>query len=262
MRSYQLLEPELAQISKTATSIGDAIEQVGNKVSGNDPTLQDLSKYQVMMLWPVTDSTRISRIQQFTDSRQGYKLNWSAWFQSLNADEQRATELRELNRARLYFDVRLIPIAAADLQAIYKPNEKDVISRTALDRFSKTHFYSIATGSWNPDNYAPLRERESQRADAARTWYETVTGEPTLIGKSIAKALTGLGMKAHYEAKLRSPHGTLRADVLADRGGGPRSEVIVELKAFAPENTRPSSISEAVRATLRKHALFAGFLRR
>jgi hypothetical protein len=70
-----------------------------------------------------------------------------------------------------------------------------------------------------------------------------------------------LGMKSHHEAKLKSPNGSLRADVLCERNGGPRSEVIVELKAFAPEYTRPSSISEAVRATLRKHALFAGFLK-
>jgi hypothetical protein len=158
--------------------------------------------------------------------------------------------------------MRLVPIAAADLQGIYRPNEKDLMPKAALDRFSKTHFYSLVVGTWNPESYAPLRERDSKRAEEARMWYETVTGEPTTIGKSVARALTSLGTKAFHEAKLRSPNGNLRADVLAERQAGPRSDVIVEIKAFAPENTRPSSISEAVRATLRKHALFAGFLKR
>ena len=208
-----------------------------------------------MMLWPVTDATRISRIQQFTDGRQGYKLHWSAWYQSLNADEQRSIELRELNRARLYFDVRLVPIAAADLQGIYRPDDKDAVPKGSLDRFSKTHFFSLVARKWNPDAYAPLRERESKRADEARGWYEGATADPTGIGKSIAKALTALGVKSYHEARLKSPNGSLRADVLAERNGGARSEVIVELKAFAPENTRPSSISDAVGATLRKHAI-------
>jgi hypothetical protein len=260
LADYELLETDLVSISKKAATIGEAIEETGRRLSVDGQALQDISKYQVMMLWPVTDSTRISRILQFTAARQGYKLDWSAWFRSLNADEQKALELRELNRARLYFDVRLIPIAAADLQGIYRPG--DTIPRAGLDRFGKTHFFSLIAGKWKPEAYAPLRERESQRADAAREWYKSATGDPTGIGKSIAEALRELGISAHHETKLKSPNGSLRADVLAERGGGPRSEVIVELKAFSPQNTRPSSISEAVRATLRKHAIFAGFLKR
>jgi hypothetical protein len=170
--------------------------------------------------------------------------------------------LRDLNRARLYFDVRVVPIAAADLQGIHRPEDSDSIPKAALDRFSKTHFFSLITRKWNPDSYAPLRERESKRADEARSWYEEATAEPTRIGKSIAKALSQLGVRSYHEARLKSPHGSVRADVLVERNGGPRSEVIVELKAFAPENTRPSSISDAIAATLRKHAIFAGFLKR
>ena len=160
LADYQLLEPELIAIGKKAKTLGEAIEETGTHLVGGEPALQDISKYQVVMLWPVTNSTRISRIQQFTDSRQGYKLNWSAWYQSLNGDEQRSSELRELNRARLYFDVRLVPIAAADLQGIFRPKDREVIPRAGLDRFGKTRFYSIVAGTWNPDNYAPLRERE------------------------------------------------------------------------------------------------------
>lgn len=262
LADYQLLEADLLDIGKQSATIGGAIEATGRRLSSNFPVLQDISTYQVMMVWPVTDSTRISRIHQFTDSRQGYRLNWSAWFQSLNREDQRSVELRELNRARLYFDVRLIPIAAADLQGIYRPGDEEVIPSTALDRFSKTHFFSLVAGNWNPESYAPLRERESQRAQKARVWYEAVTSEPTVMGKTIAKALTQLGIKSFYETRLKSPHGSVRCDVLAERNGGQRSQVVVELKAFAPENTRPSSISDAVRSTLRKHAIFAGFLKK
>jgi hypothetical protein len=262
LADYMLLEPELQEISKKAASIGQAIEEVGRRLTAGSPVLQDISRYQVFMLWPVTDSTRIARIQQFTDARQGYKLNWSAFFQSLAIEDQRSHELRELNRARLYFDLRLVPIAAADLQGICRRDDGDEIPKAALGRFSKTHFYSLIKRKWDPDSYAPLRERESQRADDARAWYGRATGDPTRIGKSIAKALTELGVRAFHERKVKTPHGSVRADVLAERDGGPRSEVIIELKAFAPENTRPSSISDAVKSTLRKHAILLGFLKR
>ncbi len=262
LANYQLLETDLGTSSKKAGTLGEAIEEIGRRLSAFTPALQDMSRFQVMMLWPVTDSTRISRIHQFTDARQGYKLNWSAWYQSLNLDEQRSIELRELNRSRLYFDIRLIPIAAADLQGIYRPEDGDLIPKNALERFSKTHFFSLVARKWNPDSYAPLRERDSKRADEARVWYEAVTKDPTSIGKSIAKALNQLGLKSYPEKRIPSPHSNLRADVLVERNSGPRPEVIVELKAFAPENTRPSSISDAVGSTLRRHATFAGFIKR
>ena len=41
-----------------------------------------------------------------------------------------------------------------------------------------------------------------------------------------------------------------------------QSTCIVELKAFSTEGTRPSTIKDAVRTTLRRHAQFAGFLAR
>ncbi len=262
LADYQLLENDLETVSKRAATIGEAIEDVGRRLSAFTPELQDISRYQVMMLWPVTDATRISRIHQFTDARQGYKLNWSAWYQSLNQEEQKSIYLRELNRSRLYFDMRLVPIAAADLQGIYRPQDDDTIPKHALERFSKTHFFSLVARKWNPETYAPLRERDSKRAEEARNWYEGVTQDPTSIGKSIAKALTQLGLKSYYEKKIQSPHSSVRADVLVELDAGPRSEVIVELKAFAPENTRPSSISDAVGSTLRRHAGLAGFIKR
>jgi hypothetical protein len=260
-----LLDADLKSISKAATTIGDAIEETGRRLAaaGGSPALQDISKYQVLMLWPVTDGVRISRILQFTDARQGYKLDWAAWHRGLNADDQRSVELRELNRARLYFDVRLVPIAAADLQTIHRTvKDKRELARTSLERFSSTHFYSIVANKWNPDVYAPLRERESRRADDARDWYKRVTADPTNIHRSIAQALTLLGLKSTPEAKIKTRNGSVRADVLVERDGGPRSDVLIEVKAFAPENTMPSTITDAVRSTLRKHAVLAGFIQR
>lgn len=88
LADYELLAGDLADVSKVAKTLGEAIEHIGKQLASKMPTLQDMSSHQVIMVWPVTDSTRISRIQQFTDSRQGYKLNWSAWYQSLNPDDQ------------------------------------------------------------------------------------------------------------------------------------------------------------------------------
>lgn len=107
-----------------------------------------------------------------------------------------------------------------------------------------------------------MRERESKRAEEARDWYKQVTREPTDIHRSIAKALTLLGVKSSHEAKIKTGNGSIRADVLAERDGGSRSEVLIELKAFAPENTMPSTITDAVRSTLRKLAVLAGFIRK
>jgi hypothetical protein len=41
-----------------------------------------------------------------------------------------------------------------------------------------------------------------------------------------------------------------------------QSKLIVELKAFSTDGTRPSSIKDSVRVTLKRHAQFAGFLAR
>ena len=181
LSDFELIQEDLEQVSREADTIGTAIERVGSRLSQHVHSLHDLSTYQVIMLWPVTDGQRIARVQQFSDARQGYKLDWNAWYRQLNEDDRRQLPLRELNRARLYFDLRLVPIAAADLHPLCKDleDEKYVLHKSYLDRFQSTHFYSIVNGTWDPTSYKPLRERESDRADAARLWYETVTSTPT-----------------------------------------------------------------------------------
>jgi hypothetical protein len=263
LADYRIIADDLREISIESDTVGTAIERTGSRLAKFVPGLQDLSTYHVVMLWPVTDGLRITRIQQFTDARQGYRLDWNAWYRQLNADDQKQLPLREFNRARLYFDIRLVPIAAADLHLLCKDldQEECELQPSYLERFQKTHFFSIATGRWNPDAYSPLRERESKRADEARAWYDAVTDSPVQLGRRIAKCLRSLSVDAQHEQAVVSPHSKLRADILIKRIPEPQN-VLVELKAFSAENTMPSTICGAVQTTLRRHAQFAGFLAR
>jgi hypothetical protein len=264
LADFEVLETDLRLISKQNDTLGSAIEAVGQRLGRYVEDLHDLSTYQVVMLWPVTDGLRINRIQQFTDARQGYKLDWTAWLRQLNADDQRQLPLQELNRARLYFDVRLVPIAAADLQPLCRDLDDNSVKlhESYLDRFKKTHFFSIVSGGWNPLGYSPMRERESNRAETARKWYASVNQAPTKLGRRIARCLNAVGLQATYESLIESQHSRVKADVLVDRLPALPPKVIIEIKAFAPENTMPSTICEQVKITLRRHAQFAGFLRR
>lgn len=160
--------------------------------------------------------------------------------------------------------MRLIPIAAADICPLCRDldNENFVPGESYINRFSRTHFYSIVSGSWSPNTYAPLRERESKRAAEAREWYLTVTQSPTALGRRLAKCLKALGLSADYEQNVSSVHGRVRADILINRSPITPSNVIVELKAFSPENTMPSTIASQILTTLRRHAQFAGFISR
>ncbi len=264
LADYEVLEQDLQQIAAGENSLGYAIEVAGERLFAYTRTLHDLSTYQVLMLWPVSDGLRIQRIQQFTDTRQGYKLDWNAWYRQLNSDDQRQLPLREFNRARLYFDMRLVPISVADLHPLCRNlnDEESTLHRSYLSRFEGTHLYSLISGQWNPDSYSPLRERESKRASAARAWYETVTTNPVGIGRRLARVLTTLGANAVHEQTLESPHGKVRADVLVTRDKVQPANVIIELKAYSAENTMPSTICGAVQTTLKRHAHFAGFLQR
>jgi hypothetical protein len=108
-----------------------------------------------------------------------------------------------------------------------------------------------------------MREREtSNRANEARDWYSTVTTNPTALGKRIARVFRELGYEAKHEKDVSSKHSTVRADVFLERPNSQQDSVIVELKAFSPSNTMPSSIKDAIKTTLKRHAQFGGFLGR
>lgn len=264
LADVDILQDNLEDAARRQETIGSAIEYIANILGNRLAGLQDLSKYQVIMLWPVTDGQRISRISSFTHAREGYKLDWNAWLRELNNEDRRQLPLHAYNRARLYFDVRLVPIAAADLHLLCKnlDDEDFVLQKSYLDRFKQTQFFGIVGGSWDPENFSPLRERESQRAKDARLWYAGVTTSPTKLGRRIAKCFKQLGMEAYYEKEIRTLHGTVRADVLVIRPNAHQSDIIVELKVYSPEQTIPSQIRDAVRTTLRRHAQLAGFLER
>jgi hypothetical protein len=264
LADFEVLRGDIEAIAYSSPTLGATIERVGNRLAGQVSRLQDLSQYQVVMLWPVTDGLRISRVSAFASARDGYKLDWNAFYRSLNDDDRRTLPLAEMNRARLFFDVRLVPIAAADLHALCTNLDDPAFepSQSYLDRFEKSHFFSVVNEKWDASAFAPLRERESDRAARARQWYDSVaTDYPTQLGRRIAKCLHLLGLDAEHERSIRSPYATIRADVAVDRLST-QSTCIVELKAFSTEGTRPSTIKDAVRTTLRRHAQFAGFLAR
>lgn len=216
------------------------------------------------MAWPVADSARSQRVIQFTKPRTGYRLNWDAWYNELNKDDKRTLPLQALNRARLYFDVRLIPIRAADLHKLCSELEdtKKQLSKTNLTRFSQTHFFHVVSESWESYDFAPMRERESTRALEAKSWYEKITNKPNQIGRRIAKILTDLGLNASHEFNLKTEYSSLRADVYVEVKTKGLKKKIIELKLFSSEHTMPSSIKEQIKVTLRRHAQFAGFLPR
>lgn len=264
LADFAVLRRDVEEIAQLQNTLGTTIEQVGHKLAEQLPVLQDLSVYQVVMLWPVTDGQRINTILRFVDAREGYRLDWNSWYRQLNEQDRTQLPLAEYNRARLYFDVRLVPIAVADLHPLCKEldNDEFKLHKTYIERFELTHYVSILRGSWDPAHYAPLRERPSERASDARDWYDSVTTQPTKIGRRIAKVLNALSISSKAEQDISSPYGTVRADILSQRLGARQNQIITEMKAFSPENTIPSQIRDAVRITLRRHAQFGGFLQR
>ncbi|WP_082836654.1 hypothetical protein [Micrococcus aloeverae] len=254
---------ESVSASTDVATIGLAMEQVGELLASQIDALLDVSKYQVVMLWPVTDGLRITRVANFTNPRAGYKLDWNAFQRELNEEDRRSLPLSELNRARLYFDVRLVPISAADLKGLCRDLDNPSVTPASsyLEQFRKTHFYSIVTESWNPSTYSPLRERESKRNDEAKAWYNGgITLNPTKLHRRIAHCLTVLGAAAKHEQEVKTPHSRVRADILVNRPSSQQSTCIVELKAYKTDGTMPSTIKDAIRETLKRHAQLAGFL--
>lgn len=264
LADFGLLPADVHDAVVEADTIGATIESIGQGVGARFQALQDISAYQVVMLWPVTDGQRISTLLRFVDGREGYRLDWNAWYRELNEVDRLQLPLAAFNRARLYFDVRLVPVAAADLEKLCVDLDAEAVELHAsyLERFAATHYHAIVAGSWDPGKYSPLRERESKRAENARKWYASVTAQPTKVGRRLAMVLQNLGLRAKHEEEIVTTHGRVRADVLSHRPGTTQTKVITELKVYSPENTMPSTIRDAVRTTLRRHAQLAGFLQR
>lgn len=264
LSDYEIIREDIEEIALHSNTIGETIEKVADKLGEGIDGLQNLSEYQVTLLWPVSDGLRNQRVMQFSKPRDEYRLNWEAWYIELNDDDRRTLPLHELNRARLYFDFRVIPIRAADLHKLCLELNRDdrSLGKTFLERFKNTHFFHVVSGNWQNYAYAPVRERESKRSDDANTWYETVTSTPTALGKRIAKIITACGLSASHEVEIKTIYSSVRADIFIESNGTNKLKRIIELKAFSAENTMPSTIKEQIKITLRRHAQLAGFLQK
>ncbi|KFF58217.1 hypothetical protein JF66_20210, partial [Cryobacterium sp. MLB-32] len=228
LADFGLLRGDIESAADAAATLGITIETVGKKLGNEIDGLQDLSKYQVVMLWPVADALRITRVTGFTNSRDGYKLDWNAFYRELPAeDRQNVATMSAYNRARLYFDVRLVPISAADLHQVSKAlgNSEATIAKSYLGQFATTHLYGVVAETWDPSKFSPLRERDSKRSSEARVWYDSVTSQSVALGERIARVFSLLGFESKHEGQLRSPHRNVRADIVVNREGAQQSIV-------------------------------------
>jgi len=262
LSDYLIIDSDIDNIVLRTNTLGKSIEEVGVLLADHIEDIQDLSEYTIILFWPVSDSVRNQRVLQFSRPRDGYKLDWEAFYRELSTEEKKQLPLDVYNRARLYFDMRVIPFRVADLHRLCLDLDNDslILGKTYLTRFSNTHFFHIISDNWKNYNYNPVRERESTRSQEASVWYKTVTTSPTKIGKRLAKIITELGYPATYEKDLTSEFSTVRADVFLDKTSKIKQKIIVELKVYAAENTMPSTIKEQIKATLRRHSLFGGFM--
>lgn len=264
LADYLIIDTVIDEIVFECSTLGSAIENVGNKLAEQMEDIQDLSQYTVILLWTVSDSVRNQRVMQFSRPRDGYKLDWEAFYRELSIDEKAQLPLEVYNRTRLYFDMRIIPFRAADLHRLCSHIDSEIpsLGKTYLTRFRNTHFFHIISENWDNYSYNPVRERESDRSKEASDWYKTITTQPTKIGKRIALILRNLSLDAIHEKDIMTEFSTVRADVLINNSAINKKKYIVELKVFSAENTMPSTIKEQIKSTLRKHALLAGFMKK
>lgn len=264
LSDYQVISQDIEEISREVDTIGSALEVVAGHLSNELTSLQNLSEYRISLIWPVSDALRSQRVLQFSRPRDGYVLNWEAWQTELNEDDRKQLPLRELNRARLFFDMRVIPVRVADLHKLCMnlDDNAPTLSNTYLERFRQTHLHHVISGTWGDYDYNPVRERESKRAEEARNWYLAITNDPTKLGRRLAKILESLGLNTSYEQEIKSKYSSVRADVFVEASSEMNKKQILELKVYSPENTMPSTIKDAIKVTLRRHAQFAGFLQR
>lgn len=161
LSDYGIVEQDIEELCIKSNTVGEALERVGMKLSESIPSIQNLSNYRIILVWPVADGTRMQRVLQFSRPREGYLLNWDAWLREFNETDKKTLPMREYNRARLYFDMRLVPLRVAEMHKLCSDLESDdvVLGKTYLDWFAQTHLFHIISGHWDSYNYSPVRER-------------------------------------------------------------------------------------------------------
>ncbi len=264
LSDFGIIESDLIKIGKKIKTLGETIIKISEIIAEEEENLQNISNYQVILLWPVADNARNEKVLQFTYPTEGYKLNWENWYRSLNQADRKNLPLKEYNRARLYFDFRLVPIKAADLHKLCNYIDKDDFSpaKTYLKRLEETHFFLILSDHWTEYVFNTSRNRTSKRTEEAESWYNTITNKPTQVGRRLAKAINLLGYSASYEKDIETKYSKVRADVYVEKGSKLVKNKIVELKLYNSSNTIPSQIKDQIRQTLQKHAQLAGFIQK
>lgn len=66
LADFGVLVSDIRAESDGAPTLGATIERVGRLLGRSQSSLQDLSEHQVVMVWPVTDALRITRVAGFT----------------------------------------------------------------------------------------------------------------------------------------------------------------------------------------------------
>ena len=264
LANYGVLRRKLDDVCRRVETIGRAIEEVGHEIGKPLYELQDISEYHVLMVWPVVDGTGIERVTRFTDPLSGYRLSWNAWCNQLNETDRKQLPLDAYNQARLYFDLRLVPLPVADLHGLcQRLDDESHVPLGPLTQFKNTHLYTVLTGRTDERRFGTLREhRESKRAKEAREWYKTITSQSVAVGRRLAKCLTELALPSTAEKEVRSTHRRIVADIHTERHEQPQRFVLTELKLLSSHETTPSRIRDEIRSTLKKYAQFAGFIQR
>ena len=145
LANYGILTEDLGRTVIDSDTLGTTIENLAPKIAVFGENLHDLSEYMVIMLWPCTDAHRVTLISSYTDAQNGYRIDWDKWYRELSRDDRARFPFKAFNRARLYFDMRLIPIAAADLHqlCLELDNEAFNLRNSYLERFNRSHLFSI-----------------------------------------------------------------------------------------------------------------------
>ncbi len=259
----QIMPADLARECDEATTIGDAIKRIGDRLSDQLPRLGDISDYRLIQVWPVADGQSIERVQHFANPVPGYTLNWSAFEQRLVEEDRNSDTLAGLNKARLYFDMRVVPLPISYLQPICRSLDDPayVVPKTSTDRWQTVHLHRLVAGTWADTAFGPLKERDAEKT-AVNRWYADIPAQQALVCQRLAALYSQLGFTADAQREIKTASSRVLADVGVDRPTSAERTSLLELKVFAANRITPATVRDQIKSTLRKYAVLAGFIPR
>lgn len=259
----QIMLADLARECESATTIGDAIKRIGDELSDELPRLVDISDYRVIQVWPVADGQSIERVQHFASPVQGYTLNWSAFEQRLVEADRSSDTLAGLNKARLYFDMRVVPLPISYLMQICTSlaDSEYVLPKTSLDLWERMHLHRLVAETWTDTGFGPLKEREAEKTKVNK-WYENIPNQQAAVCRRLAALYRQLDRTAVAPREIITDSSKVQADVGVERSEGVERTSLLELKVFAADRITPATVRDQIKSTLRKYAALAGFVAR